>query len=153
MVTYSMSSRSYKSIVNGPGSFNRRVVDAKHRINTLSFLSLPSVNDRRKRAGVLVVNAIGAMFNWVSKVIRDCISFALLHSVIGQENSRHPLSQSDVTRVFPCKRPFTFIFFEFSLARCEIYRCCDWPWWFTLVLRHSIEKRSNSLVNSVNIFH
>ena len=31
----------------------------------------------------------------MSKVIRDCIGFALLRSVIGPENSRHPLSQSD----------------------------------------------------------
>ena len=29
------------------------------------------------------------------KVIRDCIGFALLRSVIGLENSRHPLNQSD----------------------------------------------------------
>ena len=31
----------------------------------------------------------------MSKVIRDCIGFALLRSVISLENSRHPLSQSD----------------------------------------------------------
>ena len=31
----------------------------------------------------------------MSKVIRDCIGFALLRSVIGLENSRHPLNQSD----------------------------------------------------------
>ena len=36
-----------------------------------------------------------AILNWVSKVIRDCIGFALLRSVIGLENSRHPLNQSD----------------------------------------------------------
>ena len=35
------------------------------------------------------------IFNWVSKVIRDCIGFALLCSVIGLENSRHLLNQSD----------------------------------------------------------
>ena len=34
-------------------------------------------------------------FSIVSKVIRDCIDFALLRSVIGLENSRHPLNQSD----------------------------------------------------------
>ena len=38
---------------------------------------------------------VRAIFNWVSKVIRDCIGFALLRSVIGLENSRHPLKQSD----------------------------------------------------------
>ena len=31
----------------------------------------------------------------MSKVIRDCIGFALVHSVIGLENSRHPLNQSE----------------------------------------------------------
>ena len=36
-----------------------------------------------------------AIFNWVSKVIRDCIGYALLRSVIGLEISRHPLNQSD----------------------------------------------------------
>ena len=35
------------------------------------------------------------IFNSVSKVIRDCIDFALLHSVIGPENSRHSRNQSD----------------------------------------------------------
>ena len=37
-----------------------------------------------------------AIFNRVSKVIRDSISFALLRSVIGLENSQQSLSQSDV---------------------------------------------------------
>ena len=45
--------------------------------------------------GLHILLPIRAIFNWVSKVIRDCIGFALLRSVIGQENSRHPLSQSD----------------------------------------------------------
>ena len=31
----------------------------------------------------------------MSKVIRNSVGFALLRSVIGQENSRHPLRQSD----------------------------------------------------------
>ena len=35
------------------------------------------------------------LFNWVSKVLRDCIGFALLCSVIGLEISRHFLNQSD----------------------------------------------------------
>ena len=34
-------------------------------------------------------------FNRVSKVIRDCIGFALLRSVIGLENLRYSLNQSD----------------------------------------------------------
>ena len=43
----------------------------------------------------LTLTYFRAIFNWVSKVIRDCIGFALLRSVIGLENSRHPLNQSD----------------------------------------------------------
>ena len=53
------------------------------------------------------------IFNSVSKVIRDCIDFALLRSVIGPENSRHSRNQSDaktktdlVTFVFPRFRQF-----------------------------------------------
>ena len=36
-----------------------------------------------------------AIFNLVSKVIRDCFDFTYLCSVIGPENSHHPLNQSD----------------------------------------------------------
>ena len=39
--------------------------------------------------------AVRAISNWVLKVIRDCIGFALLRSVIGLENLRHSLDQSD----------------------------------------------------------
>ena len=35
------------------------------------------------------------IFNSVSKVIRDCIDFAFLYSVIGPENPRHSRNQSD----------------------------------------------------------
>ena len=50
-----------------------------------------------------------AVFNLVLKLILACFGFALLCSVIGLENSRHHLNQSDaklkpltlVTRVFP----------------------------------------------------
>ena len=38
---------------------------------------------------------VRAIFNWVSKVIRDCIGFTLLRSVIGLEISRHFFDQSD----------------------------------------------------------
>ena len=51
---------------------------------------------------------INVIFNWVSKVIRNCFVFALLRYVIGPENSRHFLNQSEAklkpilaTRVFP----------------------------------------------------
>ena len=40
-------------------------------------------------------NSFIEQFSIVSKVIWDRIGFALLRSVIGLENSRHPLNQSD----------------------------------------------------------
>ena len=54
----------------------------------------------------------------VSQVVRDCIGFALLRSVIGSENSRHSLDQSDAklkpittwSPAFP--RAFTFSHFS-----------------------------------------
>ena len=95
---------------------------------------------------------VRAIFNRVSKVIHDCIGFTSLCSVIGSENSRHLLNQSDaktktnhnlVTQVFPRLRPATCVYFEFSLAPSEtgIFLLAVV---ITLVLdlRHSIEKRS-----------
>ena len=32
-----------------------------------------------------------------------------------------------VTGVFPRLREFTCVYFEFSLVRCDIYLCSDWP--------------------------
>ena len=48
----------------------------------------------------------------MSKVIRDCIGFALLRSVIGLENLRHPLNQSDAK-----VKPITTWSLAFSRAR------------------------------------
>ena len=91
------------------------------------------------------------IFNSVSKVIRDCIDFALLRSVIGPENSRHSRNQSDaktktdlVTFVFPRFRQFCRLYFEFPLARKGIFLFFPLAVVSTLVLvlRHSIEKRA-----------
>ena len=56
--------------------------------------------------------------------------------MIGLENSRHFLNQSDailtktnrdlVTPVFPRFRPVTCAYFEFSLAPCDTYLFSDW---------------------------
>ena len=76
------------------------------------------------------------IFNSVSKVIRDCIDFALLRSVIGPENSRHSRNQSDaktktdlVTFVFPRFRQFCRLYFEFPLARKGIFLSSHWLLW------------------------
>ena len=64
------------------------------------------------------------------------VGFALLRTVIGQENSRQPLNQSDtklkpivtlVTRVFPLLTPVTCIYFEFPFAASDANLCSDWP--------------------------
>ena len=40
----------------------------------------------------------GEIIKWVSKVIRDSIGFAFPSPMIGRENSRHPLNQSETKR-------------------------------------------------------
>ena len=88
----------------------------------------------------------------MSNVIRDCIGFALLRSVIGLENSRHPLNQSDAK-----VKPIATWSLAFSRAwdRLRVFTLSSH--WFVvitlvLVLRHSIEKRSIQLVTSFVCF-
>ena len=76
----------------------------------------------------------------MSKVIRDCIGFALLRSVIGLENSRHFLNQSDARLkpiatwslalprarcrllVFASSSDWLFVIFPFVLiGRCDYF--------------------------------
>ena len=63
-----------------------------------------------------------ALFNQITKVTRDCFDFHLLRSVIGLENSRHPLNQSNakitpmVARVFPRFSQLAYFYSEFLLA-------------------------------------
>ena len=89
-----------------------------------------------------------AIFNRVLKVTRDCFIFAVLCSVIGPENLRHSLDQSDakvnqITRVFPHFRQFSRFSFEFSLAVKGIFLSSDWPiwsprFWFTTLQRKAL---------------
>ena len=77
----------------------------------------------------------------MSKVIRDCIGFALLRSVIGLENSRHPLNQSNTKlkpfatwslafsrasgrlHVFTLSSHWLLVIFTFVLiGRCDYFR-------------------------------
>ena len=76
--------------------------------------------------------------NWVSKMIRDCITFAFLRSVIGPENSCHSFDQSDakltptvvcVACDFPRFRKFGRFYYEFPLAPKGIFLCSNWPLW------------------------
>ena len=65
----------------------------------------PSQNNRIVAKQFIITLVTQNIFNWVLKVTRNCIGFALLWFVIGSENSRHSLNQSDTKRfgrrVFP----------------------------------------------------
>ena len=62
----------------------------------------------------------------MSKVIWDCTDFAFLHSVIGLENLRHLLNQSDAKQLGNLCFPMLEAgYFEFSLAPCDNYLCFD----------------------------
>ena len=78
-------------------------------------------------------------------MIKGCITFAFLRSVIGPENSRHSFDQSDakltptvvcVARDFPRFRKFGRFYCEFPLAPKGIFLLfffylpsSDWPLW------------------------
>ena len=89
--------------------------------------------------------SIGAIFNWALIISQDCFDFALLHCVIGSENSHHLLNWCDlVARVFPRFRQFVCIYSEFSLANDDVYPCGDWPlllllfWHFVIQLKTAL---------------
>ena len=77
-----------------------------------------------------------AVFNWLSKVIAELLSFSftalydwfkklapLSQPIKYKTNTNHVL----VARVFPRLAQVTCICFEFSLIHCVVYVCCDWP--------------------------
>ena len=75
------------------------------------------------------------IFSRVSKVIQARLGFTQLRFVIGKENSRHPLNQSDAklktiaTLIFAFSRASRGLFcfnFESSLASVDINLCFDW---------------------------
>ena len=100
---------------------------------------------------------VGAIFNSVSKIIRDCISFALLLFVIGLENSHHSISQSNaklkpmtnlIAHVFPRFRKLAWFYFEFSLALKSSFLSSVWPLWLLWVffLRHNQKELSRPVI-------
>ena len=101
-------------IISGPVDLSSNVCLSHSGINIkiVEFRPFP----------VVYSSVFGVVFGWVSKVIPDCIGFALLRSVIGPENSRHSLNQSDakqrtITRAsgsslgFSASSPLFFFFF------------------------------------------
>ena len=95
------------------------------------------------------------VFNWVSKVIRNCFGFHLLRSVIVWKNPRHLLNQSDAKL-----KPIATWSHAFSCAWRSLRVSASSSHWFVLlftflwlaiviialvlVLLHSIENRSST---------
>ena len=74
----------------------------------------------------------------MSKVIRDCIDFSLLCSVIGLENSRHPLNQSDAK-----EKPISTWSLAFSCAsgRLQVFTLSSY--WLLLIFIFVLIGRSD----------
>lgn len=76
---------------------------------------------------------IKVFFNWVSKEIRGYFGFALHRPVIGLEDSRHALNQSDAgqklivtwSHAFPAFGSLLF-YSKSSLANGDVNLCYDW---------------------------
>ena len=99
-----------------------------------------------------------AICNWVSKMIRDCITFAFLRSVIGSENSCHPFDQSDakltpmvvcVACDFPRFRKFGRFYCEFPLALKGIFLSSERPLLFLWFWFHNTRSKSALLSKSL----
>lgn len=89
------------------------------------------------------ISWVRTVFKWVPKEINNCFGFTW--TVIGPENRRHLLNQSDlkvrnkrdlVVRVFPRFKEFGCFHFKFSLATGSLYLSFDWSLgWLVLVFR------------------
>ena len=84
-----------------------------------------------------VYSLLGAVFNWVSKVIAELpwFFFTMLYdwfkktrvTFFTNQMQNKETNRDLVTRVFPLLVPVTYICFEFSLVHCVGFVCCDWP--------------------------
>ena len=101
------------------------------------------------------MNLNRAIFNWVSKVIRNCFGFALIPPVrIDLQNLHHFLNQSDA-KLKPITPLVASIFCtfcrKFGSSHFEFLLALEYFFFFWLVIRitlvlalwHSIEKHSN----------
>ena len=89
--------------------------------------------------GLFVIFLFRAVFNWLSKVIKVCISFSLLRSVIGPENSRNSLNQS-----YANKKPISTWSPAFSRALGSFHCFTLSPHWFSRVLSSHLIGRSDN---------
>ena len=85
---------------------------------------LMNVSDKNFQDGPSAVNCLvfQELLNWVSKIIRECIGFALICSMIGLKNSATPslaircityTCHDSVTRAFPRFWRVAYFYFEF----------------------------------------
>ena len=85
---------------------------------------LMNVSDKNFQDGPSAVNCLvfRELLNWVSKIIRECIGFALICSMIGLKNSATPslaircityTYHDSVTRAFPRFWRVAYFYFEF----------------------------------------
>ena len=112
----------------------------------------------KKREQIIYLFKSKAIFDWVSKVTRNCIGLTLFHNVIVPENSRHSFNQSNAKLT-----PIT----SWSAAFPALWAVCLFlPWvligspenvpFFWLadvitsvsVLWHSIKKSSKATIRS-----
>ena len=93
--------------------------------------------------------------NWVSKVIRDCIGFALTCSVIGLENSHHLLNQSDAnlnqsrlghSRFPALEATYKYLLWVLLLA-CDVNLCWDWLLWLLWFWFYDTQSKSTLCYN------
>ena len=98
-----------------------------------------------------------AIFHRLSKVIWDCVGFTFWLPVIGCENWRHPLNQSDAKRkaittwspaFFPRFRQFSCSYFDFSLALQGISLSSDWPLWLLWFWFCDTQSKSTLIVSN-----
>ena len=81
---------------------------------------------------------LGQFFIWGSKVIRDCIGFALIRSLIGKENFRHSLNQlkAKLTPIMTRSPAFSRALGSlavFTLSSLGSYRCVSFFWLATAI--------------------
>ena len=93
---------------------------------------------------------IREIFNSASKVNCVCFGFALLYSVIGQQNWRHffnqwdskPIAIATCSRIFPRFAPANCL--VFWLAHCAFCISCDWSelllwyWFYDIQLKTAL---------------
>ena len=79
---------------------SRLSIDVDVQILTNPSLNTEQSSKARYQVLLIKLGMIKQIFNRVSKIIWDCIGFALLYSMIGPQNWRHSLDQSD-TKLIP----------------------------------------------------